>query len=127
MLDYIRSNKAIRDVIISGGDPLTLSTTRLEEVLSRLRQIGHVEIIRIGTRFPVVLPQRIDDELCNMLSKYGPIWLNTHFNHPRELTPESVRACDRILRAGVQVNTKQCCSKGLTIQSRYSLNCATNC
>jgi len=71
MLDYIRKHKEVRDVIISGGDCLTLATSRLEEVISKIRRIGHVEIIRIGTRFPVVLPQRIDDELCNMLSKYG--------------------------------------------------------
>ncbi len=106
MLDYIRKHKSIRDVILSGGDPLTLSTHRLEEVISRLRQIDHVEIIRIGTRFPVVLPQRIDDELCEMLSKYGPIWLNTQFNHPREITPESATACDRLLRAGVPVSNQ---------------------
>jgi lysine 2,3-aminomutase len=113
MLEYIRANKAVRDVIISGGDPLTLSTARLEEVLSGLRKIQHVEIIRIGTRFPVVLPQRIDDELCNMLSKYGPIWLNTHFNHPRELTPEAIQACDRIIRAGVPVNNQSVLLKGV--------------
>jgi lysine 2,3-aminomutase len=113
MLDYIRKNKAIRDVIISGGDPLTLSTHRLEEVVSRLRQIEHVEIIRIGTRFPVVLPQRIDNELCGMLSKYGPIWLNTHFNHPNEITSESALACDRLLRCGVPVNNQAVLLRGI--------------
>jgi len=106
MLDYIRKNKAIRDVILSGGDPLTLSTHRLEDIISKLRQIEHVDIIRIGTRFPVVLPQRIDDELCAMLSKYGPIWLNTHFNHPNEITPEAAAACDKLLRSGVPVNNQ---------------------
>lgn len=113
MLDYIRRHKAIRDVILSGGDPLTLSTRRLEEVISRLRQIDHVEIIRIGTRFPVVLPQRIDDELCEMLSKYGPIWLNTQFNHPREVTREAAIACDRLLRAGVPVSNQSVLLKGI--------------
>ncbi|MBI2869402.1 MAG: KamA family radical SAM protein [Chloroflexi bacterium] len=113
MLDYIRRHPAVRDVIISGGDPLTLSTSRLEEILSRLRAIRHVEIIRIGTRFPVVLPQRIDAELCDVLSKYGPIWLNTHFNHYRELTPESAAACDRLLRAGVPVNNQSVLLKGV--------------
>ncbi len=113
MLDYIRQNKRVRDVIISGGDPLTLSTRRLEDVISRLRQIKHVEIIRIGSRFPVVLPQRIDDELCAMLSQYGPIWLNTHFNHYREITAESAAACDRLLRAGVPVNNQTVLLRGV--------------
>lgn len=106
MLDYIRKTKTIRDVIISGGDPLTLSTRRLEEVLRGLRAIEHVEIIRIGSRLPVVMPQRIDTELCAMLSGYGPIWLNTHFNHPNEITLESAEACDRLLRSGVPVNNQ---------------------
>jgi lysine 2,3-aminomutase len=113
MLNYIRNHKAIRDVVISGGDPLTLSTPHLESVISRLRSIEHVEIIRIGSRFPVVLPQRIDDELCAMLSKYGPIWLNTHFNHYRELTPESAAACDRLVRSGVPVNNQSVLLRGI--------------
>ncbi len=113
MLDYIRRNHNVRDVIISGGDPLTLSTRRLEEVLSQLRRIAHVEIIRIGSRYPVVLPQRIDDELCAMLSKYGPIWLNTHFNHYREITPEAAAACDRLLRSGVPVNNQTVLLRGV--------------
>ncbi|MGA7845084.1 MAG: KamA family radical SAM protein, partial [Dehalococcoidales bacterium] len=113
MLDYIRRTPQVRDVIISGGDPLTLSTERLESIISRIRAIQHVEIIRIGTRFPVVLPQRIDAELCNMLSKYGPIWLNTHFNHPNEITPESARACDRLVRAGVPVNNQCVLMRGI--------------
>jgi len=113
MLDYIRRHKSIRDVILSGGDPLILSTRRLEDVISKLRQIDHIEIIRIGTRFPVVLPQRIDDELCSMLSKYGPIWLNTQFNHPREITPESAAACDRLLRAGIPVNNQSVLLRGI--------------
>ncbi len=113
MLDYIRGNKKVRDVIMSGGDLLTLSTQRLEQVISKLRQIPHVEIIRIGSRYPVVLPQRIDEELCNMLSKYGPIWLNTHFNHYREITPESAAACDRLVRAGVPVNNQCVLLRGI--------------
>ncbi|MCL2706865.1 MAG: KamA family radical SAM protein [Dehalococcoidia bacterium] len=113
MLTYIRQHKEVRDVIISGGDPLTLSTARLEEVLAGIRRIPHVEIIRIGTRAPVVLPQRVDDELCGVLSKYGPIWLNTHFNHPREVTPEAARACDLLLRSGVPVNNQAVLLKGV--------------
>jgi lysine 2,3-aminomutase len=113
MLEYLRHNEAVRDVIISGGDPLTLATSRLESIISRVREIGHIEIIRIGTRFPVVLPQRIDNELCAMLSKYGPIWLNTHFNHPREITPEAEEACDRLLRSGVPVNNQSVLLRGV--------------
>lgn len=113
MLNYIRKNKHVRDVIISGGDPLTLSTQRLESILAKLRQIEHVEIIRIGTRYPVVLPQRIDDELCDMLSKYGPIWLNTHFNHYQEITSESAQAIDRLVRAGVPVNNQSVLMRGV--------------
>ncbi len=113
MLDYIRKTPAIRDIIVSGGDPLTLATSRLESIISRLRAIPHVEIIRIGSRVPVVLPQRIDSELCDMLSNYGPIWLNTHFNHYHELTPESVAAIDRLLRAGVPVNNQSVLLRGV--------------
>ena len=113
MLEYLRRNKRVRDVIISGGDPLTLSTPHLEDIISAIREIKHIEIIRIGTRFPVVLPQRIDEELCTMLSKYGPIWLNTHFNHPREITPEAAKACDRLLRSGVPVNNQSVLLRGV--------------
>jgi lysine 2,3-aminomutase len=113
MLGYLRRNEVIRDVIISGGDPLTLSTRRLGDIISRIREIKHIEIIRIGTRFPVVLPQRIDTELCAMLSQYGPIWLNTHFNHPREITPEAAEACDRLLRSGVPVNNQSVLLRGV--------------
>jgi len=123
MLDYIRKTEVVRDVVISGGDPLTLSVRRLEEVLAGLRQIKHVEIIRIGTRFPVVLPQRIDDELCSMLSKYGPIWVNTHFNHPREITPEAAQACDKLLRAGIPVNNQSVLLRGVndTVETQLKL------
>jgi lysine 2,3-aminomutase len=113
MLHYIRSNTAIRDVIISGGDVLSLSTRRLETVIARLRSIQHVEIIRIGTRYPVVLPQRIDEELCTMLGKYGPIWINTHFNHPRELTPQAAEACDRLIRSGIPLNNQSVLLRGV--------------
>lgn len=123
ILEYIRRNKNIRDVIISGGDPLTLSNHRLEEVLSMLKGIAHVEIIRIGTRFPVVLPQRIDDGLCAILSKYGPIWLNTQFNHPREITPESALACDKLLRSGVPLSNQSVLLQGVndTVETQTKL------
>ncbi len=124
MLDYIRRTPKVRDVIISGGDVLTLSTQKLESVIARLRQIEHVEMIRIGSRYPVVLPQRIDDELCEMLSKYGPIWLNTHFNHPNEITPESAKACDKLLRAGVPVNNQTVLLRGIndTVETQLKLS-----
>ena len=123
MLEYLRRNGSIRDVIISGGDPLTLSTRRLESIISSIREIRHIEIIRIGTRFPVVLPQRIDEELCAMLSRYGPIWLNTHFNHPREITPQAAEACDRLLRSGVPVNNQSVLLRGVndTVETQLKL------
>jgi len=94
-LEYIRQTPVIRDVIISGGDPLTLADTQLEYLLCELRAIPHVEIIRIGTRTPVVLPQRITMELCRMIQKYHPVYINTHFNHPKEITPASKSASRR--------------------------------
>lgn len=122
MLDYIRRTESVRDVIISGGDPLMLSTQRLESIISAICSIKHVEIIRIGTRVPVVMPQRIDKELCDMLSKYSPIWLNTHFNHWKEITPESAAACDKIVRSGVPVNNQTVLLRGIndsvSIQTR---------
>ncbi|MGD0779290.1 MAG: KamA family radical SAM protein [Dehalococcoidales bacterium] len=113
MLGYLRQHTEVRDVILSGGDPLTLSTSHLESIIAKIRAIKHIEIIRIGSRFPVVLPQRIDTELCDMLSKYSPIWLNTHFNHPREVTPDAAAACDRLLRAGVPVNNQTVLLRGI--------------
>lgn len=110
---YIASHQKVRDVIISGGDPLILSTNKIESVLKNIRQIPHVEIIRIGTRCPVVLPQRIDDELVSTLKKYRPIWLNTHFNHPNEITKESSMACDRLICAGIPVNNQSVLLKGI--------------
>ena len=123
MLGYIRQHKTIRDVIISGGDPLTLSTHHLGGILSKIREIKHVEIIRIGTRFPVVLPQRIDDELCTMLGKYGPIWLNTHFNHVREITQEAAQACDRLVRSGIPLNNQSVLLRGVndTVEAQTEL------
>lgn len=123
MLNYIRQNKNIRDVILSGGDCLTLSTKHLAGVISKLRQINHVEIIRIGTRFPIVLPQRIDSEFCDMLSEYGPIWMNTHFNTVNEITPDSAAAIDRIIRAGVPVNNQSVLMRGIndTVEKQTKL------
>ena len=97
-IEYIREHHQIRDVLISGGDPLILGDERLEEIISGIRAISHVEIIRLGTRTPVVMPQRITMALVNMLKKYHPLWLNTHFNHPCEFTPESEQALARLAK-----------------------------
>ncbi len=105
-LDYIRRTPQIRDVLISGGDGLTLAPKLLESAIRGLREIPHVEIIRIGSRVPVFLPQRIDDELCEMLARYHPMWLNIHVNHPNEITPELARACDKLSRAGIPLGNQ---------------------
>ena len=113
MIEYVADHPEIRDVIVSGGDPLSLSLTYLEKILAGLRAIPHVEIIRFGSRVPVFLPQRIDNELTSLLEKYHPIWINTHFNHPNEITPESAAACDRLLRAGIPVNNQAVLLRGV--------------
>ncbi len=113
MIEYVAEHPEIRDVIVSGGDPLSLSLTYLEKILAGLRAIPHVEIIRFGSRVPVFLPQRIDSELTSLLEKYHPIWINTHFNHPNEITPESAAACDRLLRAGIPVNNQAVLLRGV--------------
>ena len=103
---YIRKTPIIRDVIVSGGDPLVLSDDKLEGILSRLRAIPHVEIIRIGTRTPVVMPMRITDELVTMLRKYQPVYVNTHFNHPKEITADAKAALDRLADAGLPLGNQ---------------------
>ena len=110
---YIRSNEQIRDVLISGGDPLTMSTAKLEHIIALLRSIDHVEIVRIGTRVPVVMPMRITRELTDMLRKYHPIWINTHFNHPKELTADAARACAAIVDAGIPLGNQTVLLKGI--------------
>jgi lysine 2,3-aminomutase len=105
-IEYIKNTKVVRDVLISGGDPLTLGTDQLEKIIARIREIPHVEIIRIGTRVPVVLPMRIDEQLVNMLKKYHPLYINTHFNHPKEITEESKRACEMLANAGIPLGNQ---------------------
>ncbi|MCO1601743.1 lysine 2,3-aminomutase [Desulfosporosinus nitroreducens] len=112
-LDYIRSNPQIRDVLISGGDPLTLSDDRLDYILSNLRSIPNVEIIRIGTRTPVVLPMRITDKLIEVFQKYHPIWINTHFNHPKELTIEARNALNKLANAGIPLGNQTVLLRGI--------------
>ena len=110
---YIEQHPEVRDVLLTGGDPLVYSDERLESILARLRAIPHVEIIRIGSRIPVVLPQRITENLAAMLERYHPLWLNTHFNHPKEITPAAAAACDRLLRHGIVVQNQSVLLKGI--------------
>jgi lysine 2,3-aminomutase len=112
-LDWIRRTPEIRDVLLTGGDPLVYSDERLDWLLSELRAIPHVEIVRLGTRLPVTLPFRVTDALCRVLERHHPVWLNTHFNHPRELTREAAQACDRLTRAGVPVGNQSVLLRGI--------------
>jgi lysine 2,3-aminomutase len=112
-LDYIRTHPEIKDVLISGGDPLTLSDARLDMLLSALRNIPHVELIRIGTKLPAVLPQRITPELVAMLASHGPLWLSVHYTHVRELHPAARAACDRLANAGIPMMSQTVLLKGV--------------
>ncbi|MDR3592657.1 MAG: lysine 2,3-aminomutase [Negativicutes bacterium] len=112
-IQYIRTKPVIRDVILSGGDALLVSDENIEYILQQLRQIKHVEIIRFGTRTPVVMPQRITPELCRMLKKYHPIYVNTHFNHPNEITPAAVEACTRLADAGIPLGNQSVLLNGV--------------
>jgi len=112
-VEYIRETPEVRDVLLSGGDALLLGDEVLEYILKELRKIPHVEIIRIGTRTPVVLPQRITPSLVNMLRKYHPIWVNTHFNHPKEITPESSKACETLADAGIPLGNQSVLLRGI--------------
>jgi len=112
-LRYIESHPEIRDVLLSGGDPLLLSDKKLEHLLSRLRAIKHVEFIRIGSRIPVFLPQRITPALCDLFKTYGPIWMSIHVNHPKEATAELRAACERLSFAGVPLGNQSVLLKGV--------------
>jgi lysine 2,3-aminomutase len=105
-LDYVRSHPEVRDVLLSGGDPLLLSDERLDELLGALRAISHVEMIRIGTRIPVCLPMRVTDNLAAILRKHAPVFVITHFNHPKEVTVEARAACERLVDKGVPVENQ---------------------
>jgi lysine 2,3-aminomutase len=105
-IEYIEKTPQIRDVLLSGGDPMVLAPKLLDMILSRLRAIPHVEIIRIGSRVPVFLPMRVDEQFCEMVSKYHPFWINIHVNHPKEITPELAAATDRLTRAGVPLGNQ---------------------
>jgi lysine 2,3-aminomutase len=110
---YIRSRREVRDVLLSGGDPLLLSDDRLEWILSSVRAIPHVDIIRIGTRVPGALPQRVTARLCRVLKKYHPLYMNLHFNHPDEITDESIKACGRLADAGLPLGSQTVLLRGV--------------
>jgi len=110
---YIREHKEVRDVLLSGGDPLLLNDDKIDEILKRLRQIPHIEMLRIGTRIPIFLPQRITAELCDILKKYHPLFISIHTNHPRELTVESRKALGRLADAGIPLGNQSVLLKGV--------------
>ncbi len=105
-IQYLRAHPEVRDVLVSGGDPLLLSTPRLVELLERIRAVPHVEIVRVGTRIPVCLPMRVDDELAGALRRFAPLFVVTHFNHAKEITPEAREACERLVDHGVPVENQ---------------------
>ncbi|WP_423363698.1 lysine 2,3-aminomutase [Mycoplasma sp. P36-A1] len=105
-IKYIAAHPEVRDVVISGGDALAISDSSLEHILKSLSEIDHVQMVRLGTRTPVVMPQRITKELCEMIKKYHPVWVNTHFNHPNEITPETKKACEMLADAGCPIGNQ---------------------
>lgn len=111
--DYLKSNRKVRDVLISGGDPLMLSDETLEGIISKIREIPHIEFLRIGTRLPVTLPQRITPKLIEMLKKYAPIWMSIHFNHPKEITKRTKKACDMLTESGIPLGSQAVLLKGI--------------
>lgn len=113
IVDYVKRTADVREVIVSGGDPLTMNFSGLDGLLSTLKAVPHVEVLRIGTRVPVVMPMRITDELCATLARHRPLWVNTHFNHPREITPEAAAACDRLSRWGITVSNQTVLLRGV--------------
>ena len=120
MIDYVRKHPEIRDVIVSGGDPLTLPIGKLRFYLESLKAIDHVDVIRIGTRVPVTLPQRLyDPELIDLLASAEKVYIQTHFNHPREITPEAARVCKSLLRAGMPINNHSRAAEGRERRSRH--------
>ncbi|MDT8336456.1 MAG: glutamate 2,3-aminomutase [Candidatus Izemoplasmatales bacterium] len=120
--NYIRNNKEIRDVLITGGDPLTMTDNLLEWILQEIRNIPHVEIIRIGTRVPVTMPQRITDKLVKMLSKYHPLYINTQFNHPMEITYDSKIACEKLANAGIPLGNQAVLLNGIN-NDKFVMKC----
>ena len=112
-IDYLAAHPEIRDVLLTGGDPLVFNEANLGWLLGKLRAIPHIEIIRFGSRLPVTLPFRVTDDLCDLLRAHHPVWLNTHFNHPKELTPEAAEACAKLAEAGVPVGNQTVLMRGI--------------
>lgn len=112
-IEYIRKTPKVRDVLISGGDSLLVSDETLEYILESLRKIDHIEIIRFGSRAPVVIPQRITNDLCRILKFHHPVWLNTHFNHPYEITDESIEACNKLADSGIPLGNQTVLLRGV--------------
>jgi lysine 2,3-aminomutase len=123
-INYIENHPEVRDVLLSGGDPLTLSDEKLQWLLTRLRRIPHVELLRLGTKVPVVLPQRITPRLVNMLRKFHPLWMSIHFTHPEELTPENAQACSRLADAGIPLGSQTVLLQGINddVETMKKLN-----
>lgn len=116
--EYLNAHPEVSDVIVSGGDPLTMSDESIEMVLSALRSVPTVQVIRIGTRVPVVMPMRVTDNLVNMLKKYHPLWINTHFNHPNEITPQAKQACAKLADAGIPLGNQTVLLAGVNDDAR---------
>lgn len=116
-IDYINRHNDIRDVLLTGGDPLLMPDERIEEIVARIHEIPHVELVRIGTRTPCTLPSRITERICRRLARYQPLWINTQFNHPKELTPEAVAACGRIVDAGIPMGNQSVLLRGINDRS----------
>jgi len=112
-IEYIKSNKKVRDVLISGGDPLILEDEEIDSLLGKIRAISHVEFLRLGTRVPVTLPQRITEKLVNILKKYSPLWVSIHFNHPKEITKRCKSACDMLADSGIPLGSQSVLLKGI--------------
>jgi len=123
MIRYLIRSPQIREVIISGGDPLTFNNKTLEKILASLKAIPHIEVLRIGSRIPVVMPMRVTKELCSILKRYRPLWFNTQFNHPNEITTESARACQMLQEAGIPVSNQSVLLKGINDSAEVMKTC----
>ena len=117
-IDYLKTAKEIRDVLITGGDAFMVSDEMIDYVLKNLRRVSHIEIIRFGTRTPVTLPQRITPRLAKIIAKYHPVWINTQFNHPKEITEEAARACDILLSRGIPIGNQTVLLKEINDNAR---------